>query len=104
MVNNMENFENGKKKRQLTLCFILVAPEVLDPSEVRGYGTECDLWSLGVMMYICLCGYPPFSEENGPPSMKSQIKMGKYSFASPYWDNVSAEGKKKKTSMKNSLY
>lgn len=47
------------------------------------------------MLYICLCGYPPFSDENGPPSMKAQIKMGKFEFLSPYWDGVSNEGKKK---------
>lgn len=46
------------------------------------------------MLYICLCGFPPFSEENSPPSMKAQIKMGKFEFPSPYWDDISIEGKK----------
>jgi len=45
------------------------------------------------MLYICLCGYPPFSEENAPPSMKAQIKMGKYDFPSRYWGNISESAK-----------
>ncbi|KAI8382463.1 kinase-like domain-containing protein [Blakeslea trispora] len=70
-----------------------VAPEVLGSSEDRSYDNRCDLWSLGVMLYICLCGFPPFSEENGPPSMKMQIKLAKYDFPSPYWSKISDEAK-----------
>lgn len=71
----------------------LVAPEILDPSESRAYDRKCDLWSLGVILYICLCGYPPFSEEKAPPAMKTQIKKAIYSFDSPFWDHISAEAK-----------
>ncbi|KAG0174931.1 hypothetical protein DFQ30_001831 [Apophysomyces sp. BC1015] len=70
-----------------------VAPEILDPAGTRAYGKACDLWSLGVILYICLCGFPPFNEELAPPPMKQQIREGIYDFPSPYWDNISAQAK-----------
>lgn len=70
-----------------------VAPEILNSSDNRAYDKKCDIWSLGVMLYICLCGYPPFSEENAPPSMKAQIKMGKYDFPDRYWGHISESAK-----------
>jgi serine/threonine protein kinase len=41
-----------------------ISPEVLVQD---GYGMECDWWSLGVILFECLCGYPPFDSEEEDP-------------------------------------
>eukprot|EP01112_Ceratiomyxa_fruticulosa_P015369 TRINITY_DN450_c0_g1_i11.p1 TRINITY_DN450_c0_g1~~TRINITY_DN450_c0_g1_i11.p1 ORF type:complete len:367 (+),score=60.13 TRINITY_DN450_c0_g1_i11:54-1154(+) len=66
-----------------------VAPEVLIGS---GYGPEVDMWSIGVILYILLCGFPPFYDEN-VATLFQQIIEGAYGFPSPYWDNISDSAK-----------
>ena len=47
---------------------------------------------MGVVLYICLCGFPPFSDElyspENPFTLSQQIKMGRFDYPSPYWDSV----------------
>lgn len=65
-----------------------VAPEVLQQA---GYGFECDMWSIGVILYILLCGYQPFYED--PPMLYESIMAGRYTMPAEEWDLISAEGK-----------
>jgi len=66
-----------------------VAPEVL---KNEPYDRAVDLWSLGVILYILLCGFPPFYHESTAQLYK-QIKKGEYDFPDPYWTDISAEAK-----------
>jgi len=66
-----------------------VAPEVLlgEP-----YDMAVDIWSIGVICYVLLCGFPPFYGET-QKELFENIMSGTFDFPSPEWDGVS-EGAK----------
>lgn len=68
---------------------VYVAPEILHG---KAYKTEVDMWSLGVITYILLCGYPPIyaSDER---KMFRLVKKGRYKFDEEYWSNISDSAK-----------
>lgn len=66
-----------------------VAPEIL---EATPYDTRADMWSLGVIVYILLGGYPPFIENNQRELFR-KIRKGQYQFHDEYWSQVSDDAK-----------
>eukprot|EP00092_Neocalanus_flemingeri_P035212 GFUD01038316.1.p1 GENE.GFUD01038316.1~~GFUD01038316.1.p1 ORF type:complete len:495 (-),score=100.33 GFUD01038316.1:202-1686(-) len=89
-----------------------MAPEIVeafidDNEEDLRYDKRCDLWSLGVMMYILLCGYPPFSGSCGyncgwaqggacetcQNNLFHNIQQGHYEFHEEEWTGISGEAK-----------
>mmetsp|Transcript_28144 Transcript_28144/g.49885 ORF Transcript_28144/g.49885 Transcript_28144/m.49885 type:complete len:568 (+) Transcript_28144:74-1777(+) len=80
-------FFDSKGGRLKTSCGTMayVAPEVLGKG---GYTSQCDLWSMGVIVFVLLSGRMPFrgkSEEQA-----RDIKKGNYSFKNEHWGNISA--------------
>ncbi len=66
-----------------------VAPEVL---AATGYDKEVDMWSIGVITYILLCGFPPFYGES-VPELFEQIMSADYDYPEDYWNDVSPQAK-----------
>jgi calcium-dependent protein kinase len=81
-------FEKNKKMNRISGTPYYIAPEVL----LEKYDEKCDVWSCGVIMYILLCGYPPFNADNDNEIM-NKIKIGKFSFPEEEWNHISSEAK-----------
>mmetsp|Transcript_25558 Transcript_25558/g.40957 ORF Transcript_25558/g.40957 Transcript_25558/m.40957 type:complete len:550 (-) Transcript_25558:208-1857(-) len=75
--------------RMKTSCGTLayVAPEVLKKS----YTSQCDLWSMGVIVFILISGHMPFHGDSD--DQLRDIKRGRFEFKPEHWRNISSAGK-----------
>jgi len=64
-----------------------IAPEIM----AGEYNEKCDIWSIGVILYILLCGRPPFDGENDEEILEN-VSKGLYKIQGPIWQRVSSEG------------
>ncbi|KAH9475741.1 Calcium/calmodulin-dependent protein kinase [Psilocybe cubensis] len=69
--------------------FGYVAPEVLLK---QGHGKPVDIWAIGIITYVVLCGYSPFRSEDVRVLIK-ETTAAKIEFHDRYWKNVSSEAK-----------
>ncbi|CAK75708.1 unnamed protein product (macronuclear) [Paramecium tetraurelia] len=81
-------FDNTKAMSKRLGTPYYIAPEVLN----HQYNEKCDIWSCGIILYILLCGYPPFSGKS-ENQILDRVKAGKFNFDPEDWDQISKEAK-----------
>jgi len=65
-----------------------ISPEVL----AGNYNESCDIWSAGCILYILLCGYPPFYGDDDAEILLA-VQKTKFDFEGDEWDEISKEAK-----------
>ncbi|CAI5519030.1 unnamed protein product [Closterium sp. Naga37s-1] len=81
-------FQPGQRFKEVVGSAYYVAPEVLR----RDYGSECDVWSVGVITYMLLCGTPPFWDVSEEGICEAVLK-GEYEMSSAPWPAVSQQAR-----------
>ena len=65
-----------------------IAPEVLKGN----YTEKCDMWSIGVIIFIMLSGFPPFNGKSDDEII-GKVRRGQWNFNNEIWATISAEAK-----------
>ena len=94
--NNKEKTTDGSEFKKLGLrrmkskvgTLYYISPEIIKGN----YDEKCDIWACGVILYILICGYPPFSG-NTDKEVYNLITQVKYDFDKEIWKNISKYAK-----------
>ena len=91
--NNNDNGNNLKKSGFRRMKSKVGTLYYISPEIIKGnYDEKCDIWACGVILFILLGGYPPFSGSNDK-EVYNIITQVKYDFNKPTWKNVSKYAK-----------
>lgn len=72
---------------------ILGTPYYIAPEVIKGsYNQMCDVWSIGVITYCLLCGYPPFDADT-EVKLFDKILKGKIEMPESDWKDISTIAK-----------
>ena len=77
---------NAQGEKKLIGTSYYIAPEVLKGN----YCQKCDIWSLGVILYILVTAVPPFDGENDKKILEA-VKRGIYTFDIPEMKKISSQ-------------
>lgn len=80
--------QEGKLLKRKTGTSYYIAPEVV----MKKYNKKCDVWSCGIILFILLCGYPPFDGETDDEIMEGVISK-EIIYEDNEWKNLSQEAK-----------
>jgi len=81
----------GTPMKSAVGSFTYAAPEVICSKELKAYTEKCDLWSLGVLTYVMLCGKPPFWGSQRQHIKNAQAEN--YPFKGEPWDRMNPKAK-----------
>ncbi len=82
-----------KYDKEQKMHSILGTPYYVAPEVLKGeYDEKCDIWSIGAMTYLMLCGEPPFNGNSNNEIFKKIVKEN-IKFKSLLWKNISNNAK-----------
>ena len=82
-----------KYDKEQKMHSILGTPYYVAPEVLKGeYDEKCDIWSIGAMTYLMLCGEPPFNGNSNNEIFKKIVKEN-FKFKNIMWKNISPKAK-----------